>query len=118
VGHEHPTPIKQTGPQTPPLDTPEGRSQPPKTNPKPTPQNQRPKTNPPPQVFHAGTATNAAGDVVANGGRVLGVTALGADVAEAQRRAYEGVGAVDWEDGFWRGDIGWRAVERLRAARR
>lgn len=70
------------------------------------------------KVFHAGTATNAAGDVVANGGRVLGVTALGADVAEAQRLAYEGVGAVDWEDGFWRGDIGWRAVERLRAARR
>ncbi len=71
-----------------------------------------------PQVFHAGTTTNAAGDVVAAGGRVLGVTALGSDVAEAQKRAYEGVAAVEWEDGFWRKDIGWRAVERLGAARR
>lgn len=42
-----------------------------------------------PQVFHAGTATNEAGELVASGGRVLGVTALGADVAEAQRKAYE-----------------------------
>ena len=41
------------------------------------------------QVFHAGTATNECGELVASGGRVLGVTALGADVAEAQRKAYE-----------------------------
>lgn len=41
------------------------------------------------QVFHAGTALNAAGEVVANGGRVLNVTALGNDVAEAQQKAYQ-----------------------------
>ena len=42
-----------------------------------------------PQVFHAGTSTNDSGDVIAAGGRVLGVTALGRDVAEAQHSAYE-----------------------------
>lgn len=71
------------------------------------------------KVFHAGTAFADAGagapsGVVAAGGRVLGVTALGRDVAEAQARAYEGVKAIDWEDGFWRSDIGYRAVARLR----
>lgn len=40
-------------------------------------------------MFHAGTANNESGELVANGGRVLGVTALGADVEEAQRRAYQ-----------------------------
>ena len=48
--------------------------------------------------------------VVAAGGRVLGVTALGADVAAAQSRAYEAVGRIDWPEGFCRRDIGWRAV--------
>lgn len=43
----------------------------------------------PPQVFHAGTSRNTAGEVVSAGGRVLNVTALGKDVAEAQARAYE-----------------------------
>ena len=60
-------------------------------------------------VFHAGTAHTDAG-VVAAGGRVLGVTALGADVAAAQSRAYEAVGRIDWPEGFCRRDIGWRAV--------
>ena len=60
-------------------------------------------------VFHAGTARTDAG-VVAAGGRVLGVTALGADVAAAQSRAYEAVGRIDWPEGFCRRDIGWRAV--------
>ena len=41
------------------------------------------------QVFHAGTQLNGSGDIIAVGGRVLGVTATGEDVAEAQRRAYE-----------------------------
>jgi len=40
-------------------------------------------------VFHAGTALNGSGELVAAGGRVLGVTALGGDIAEAQRKAYE-----------------------------
>lgn len=82
----------------------------------PSPQLSPKTARPPPkQVFHAGTATNAAGELVASGGRVLGVTALGRDVAEAQARAYEAVRAIDWEDGFYRTDIGWRAVARLKA---
>ena len=60
-------------------------------------------------VFHAGTARTDVG-VVAAGGRVLGVTALGADVTAAQSRAYEAVGRIDWPEGFCRRDIGWRAI--------
>jgi phosphoribosylamine--glycine ligase len=64
------------------------------------------------KVFHAGTARDEAGHVVATGGRVLGITALGADVAQAQARAYAAVAAIDWPKGFFRRDIGWRAVGR------
>ncbi|WP_075216985.1 phosphoribosylamine--glycine ligase [Mongoliimonas terrestris] len=60
-------------------------------------------------VFHAGTAL-VDGRLVANGGRVLAVTAMGADVAEAQARAYAAVDAIRWPEGFCRRDIGWRAV--------
>lgn len=66
-------------------------------------------------VYHAGTASGEGGQVVASGGRVLGVTALGDDVAAAQKRAYEGVDAIEWEEGFCRRDIGWRAIERAAA---
>ncbi|HEY4201030.1 MAG TPA: phosphoribosylamine--glycine ligase [Devosiaceae bacterium] len=60
-------------------------------------------------VFHAGTSRD--GDrLVATGGRVLNVTALGATVAEAQQRAYRAVDAIVWPQGFCRRDIGWRAV--------
>lgn len=62
-------------------------------------------------VFHAGTAKNEAGEIVSIGGRVLGVTALGSDVEQAQRRAYRAIGKLDWPDGFYRKDIGWRAVK-------
>lgn len=61
-------------------------------------------------VFHAGTAFDGD-DVVSIGGRVLGITAIGSDVAEAQRRAYMGVNKIDWPEGFCRKDIGWRAVK-------
>ncbi|MEQ9330856.1 phosphoribosylamine--glycine ligase [Thalassobaculum sp.] len=61
-------------------------------------------------VFHAGTARGADGRLLATGGRVLGVTALGADAAEARQRAYAAVDRLDWPDGFCRRDIGWRAV--------
>jgi phosphoribosylamine--glycine ligase len=61
-------------------------------------------------VFHAATERNAAGQVVATGGRVLGVTATGATVGAAQRSAYRAVDAVEWPGGFCRRDIGWRAV--------
>ena len=60
-------------------------------------------------VFHAGTARTDAG-MAAAGGRVLGVTALGASVAAAQSQAYEAVDKIDWPQGFCRRDIGWRAV--------
>jgi len=62
-------------------------------------------------VFHAGTKRD--GDrLLADGGRVLGVTALGNNVTEAQARAYRAVDQIDWPGGFCRRDIGWRAVER------
>jgi len=65
-------------------------------------------------VFHAGTKQD--GDrILANGGRVLNVTALGRTISEAQSRAYKAVDAIDWPEGFCRRDIGWRAVERERA---
>jgi len=62
-------------------------------------------------VFHAGTSL-AGGEITAIGGRVLGVTALGADIAKAQAVAYQAVERIDWPGGFYRRDIGWRAVKR------
>ena len=60
-------------------------------------------------VFHAGTRRD--GDQwLSTGGRVLGVTALGETIEDAQTRAYEAVDAIDWPQGFCRRDIGWRAV--------
>ena len=50
--------------------------------------------------------------MLAVGGRVFNVTALGATVAEAKARAYEAIDLIDWPEGFCRRDIGWRAVER------
>jgi len=61
------------------------------------------------QVFHAGTALKD-GKIVANGGRVLGITASGASVEEARGRAYQAVDALDWPEGFCRRDIAWRAL--------
>lgn len=63
------------------------------------------------QVFHAGTKITD-GQLVANGGRVLNITARGKTVAEAQRRAYQAVDLIDWSGGFCRRDIGWRAIAR------
>ena len=61
------------------------------------------------EIFHAGTKQD--GDkILAAGGRVLGVTARGADIAQAQARAYAAVAKIDWRGGFCRHDIGWRAV--------
>jgi phosphoribosylamine--glycine ligase len=67
------------------------------------------------QVFHAGTAING-GALVANGGRVLNVTALGKTAGEAQPKAYAAIDHIDWPQGFYRHDIGWRAVEREKGA--
>ncbi len=65
-------------------------------------------------VFHAGTKQD--GDrILANGGRVLNVTALAPTISEAQAKAYQAVDLIDWPQGFCRRDIGWRAVERERS---
>jgi phosphoribosylamine--glycine ligase len=63
------------------------------------------------EIFHAGT--RAEGDkILANGGRVLNVSAVGKTVRDAQKRAYEAIGLIRWPDGFCRHDIGWRAIGR------
>ncbi len=65
------------------------------------------------QVFHAGTRRQ--GDsLVASGGRVLNVTAIGPDIATAQAAAYRGVAAINFPTGFCRRDIGWRELARTR----
>ncbi|MBI1171263.1 phosphoribosylamine--glycine ligase [bacterium] len=59
--------------------------------------------------FHAGTVERE-GRILANGGRVLNITARGASLAEARNRAYAMLDHLDWPEGFCRGDIGWRAL--------
>jgi phosphoribosylamine--glycine ligase len=66
------------------------------------------------EIFHAGTKADG-GRIVANGGRVLNVCAVGKTVTEAQQRAYQAVDRIQWPEGFCRRDIGWQAVERERA---
>ncbi len=61
-------------------------------------------------VFHAGTERQN-GSIVANGGRVLGVTAIGSDTAHAVEKAYRAVDVIDWPGGFCRRDIAWRAIK-------
>ena len=63
------------------------------------------------RIFQAGTAS-VGGKLVANGGRVLNVTASGKNVAEAQKKAYSAAAAIDFPSGFYRRDIGWREVAR------
>ena len=62
-------------------------------------------------IFHAGTK-NEDGRILATGGRVLNITALGNTVLEARDKAYAAIEKIDWPQGFYRKDIGWRAVER------
>jgi phosphoribosylamine--glycine ligase len=64
-------------------------------------------------VFQAGTALNGA-DLIANGGRVLNITAAGASVAEARDTAYRAIEAIEFPGGFFRKDIGWRELSRMR----
>jgi len=63
-------------------------------------------------VFHAGTATRD-GAIVANGGRVLGVTALGDNVEKAIQKAYQAVAKISWKDVHYRKDIGLKALKRF-----
>ena len=62
-------------------------------------------------VFHAGTARRA-GDYVANGGRVLAVTARASNLKDARDQAYKMIDQIDWPEGFCRRDIGWRALDQ------
>jgi phosphoribosylamine--glycine ligase len=62
------------------------------------------------RVFHAGTGAGPDGAVLANGGRVLGVGGTGSTLREAHDAAYEATAAIDWPEGFYRRDIGHRAL--------
>jgi phosphoribosylamine--glycine ligase len=61
-------------------------------------------------VFHAGTERNAAGELVAAGGRVLNVCALGSSLRQARERAYAAIARIDWPEGFHRTDIALKAL--------
>jgi phosphoribosylamine---glycine ligase len=67
-------------------------------------------------VFHAGTLRDGE-TLRANSGRVLNITTLAPSVAEAKLQAEAAIAEIDWPDGFWRHDIGWRAISRERNAR-
>ena len=64
-------------------------------------------------VFHAGTKPAEGGAVLTDGGRVLGVTALGDGIKEAVAAAYRGVVKIKFADAYYRSDIAHRAIERL-----
>ncbi len=66
------------------------------------------------KIFHAGTRRGEDGTLFSNGGRVLNVTAMGANVTEAQKAAYEAVDRIVFPKGFCRRDIGWKEVARER----
>ncbi|MBD9485517.1 phosphoribosylamine--glycine ligase [Pseudomonas sp. PDM14] len=66
------------------------------------------------KVFHAGTALNAAGEIVTAGGRVLCATAIGNSVSDAQQQAYRLAEQIRWNGSFYRNDIGYRAIARER----
>ena len=64
------------------------------------------------KIFHAGTASGENGAILANGGRVLGITAMGSSVKNATKNAYEAIDKIDWANGFCRRDIAYRAIKR------
>jgi phosphoribosylamine--glycine ligase len=63
------------------------------------------------KVFQAATWRAEDGALIASGGRVLNVSALGRDFAEARRAAYEAASHIDWPGGFYRSDIGLKALK-------
>lgn len=67
-------------------------------------------------IFHAATRRKD-NQLLAEGGRVLGVTATGSDIAKAHKKAYQAVDLIDWPEGFCRRDIGWRAIRDLKLLR-
>lgn len=68
------------------------------------------------KIFHAGTAFDSEGRFIATGGRVLGVTAKGDSLEEACDRAYRAIDEINWPEGFYRRDIGWRALPKKQYA--
>ncbi|MCI5050586.1 MAG: phosphoribosylamine--glycine ligase [Rickettsiales bacterium] len=64
------------------------------------------------KVFHAGTKLDDQENLLAVGGRVLGVTAVANTIRDAKDLAYAAVDTIDWPEGYWRRDIGWRAIKR------
>lgn len=62
-------------------------------------------------IFHAGTRYSSEGVLLAHGGRVLGVTATGEDIRKARNHAYDAIKKIQWPEGFYRKDIGWRAID-------
>lgn len=76
------------------------------------------KVSPSVKVFHAGTDLDSDGNLVAVGGRVLGVTAKGCDLQEARDKAYQAIEKINWSEGFYRRDIGWRALPQRQGSSR
>ena len=64
------------------------------------------------KVFHAGTSAGPKEEILATGGRVLGITAIGKNISSAQFAAYQAIDVIDWPNGFCRRDIGWRAIQK------
>ncbi len=62
-------------------------------------------------IFHAGTGRTEDNNIISTGGRVLGITALGTNVEEAKTKAYQAINKIKWPKGFYRKDIGWRAIK-------
>lgn len=63
------------------------------------------------KVFHAGTARDESNNIVNTGGRVLNIVAADDTVLDAQKRCYDALSKIQWHEGFYRKDIGWRAIE-------
>jgi phosphoribosylamine--glycine ligase len=64
------------------------------------------------EVFHAGTKDNN-GEIVANGGRVLSITCREQTLELARKKAYKAISFIDWSDGFYRSDIGYRGLKQI-----
>ncbi|HCM83389.1 MAG TPA: phosphoribosylamine--glycine ligase [Alphaproteobacteria bacterium] len=63
------------------------------------------------RIFHAGTGKNNSDELIATGGRVLGIVGFGKDLKTAQNNAYGTIDKIDWPGGFCRRDIGWRELD-------
>ena len=57
-------------------------------------------------IYHSGTSLNKDNDLISNGGRVFSISALGKDVKECRDKAYDAVETINWDQGFYRKDIG------------